>query len=132
MKTRSWKIAITGLGAFIILATVIFRTATGKSIGFNEIVTLGAVMMLFMSAMTWGTKEDKDGIREDEELGRRITEQSSRLGYFLLTFFILVAVGIDQWIHEEPSLLLLSLLGVSMITLPLIEWIQVRKYRTWE
>lgn len=77
----------------------------------------------FLSALTWGTKEDRDGVREDEELGRRITEQSSKVGYFILTLFILVAVGIDQWVHEKPSLLLLSLLGLSIVTLPFIEWV---------
>ncbi|MEO2207059.1 hypothetical protein ABGV42_25415 [Paenibacillus pabuli] len=132
MKIKHWKTAITGVAAFIVLTTVIYRTATGKDIGFNDIASLGAVTLLFLSALTWGTKEDQDGVREDEELGRRITEQSSKVGYFLLTLFILVAVGIDQWAHEEPSLLLLSLLGLSMVTLPFIEWVHMRKYRAAE
>ncbi|MFK0523346.1 hypothetical protein ACINKY_14140 [Paenibacillus illinoisensis] len=132
MKMKHWKMTLTGAAAFIVLATVIYRTATGKDIGLNDIASLGAVTILFLSALTWGTKEDRDGVREDEELGRRITEQSSKVGYFILTLFILVAVGIDQWVHEKPSLLLLLLLGLSMVTLPFIEWVHMRRYRTTE
>ncbi|QLG39559.1 MULTISPECIES: hypothetical protein [unclassified Paenibacillus] len=132
MRSRNWIIGITGLSALLVLGMVIYRTAFGKSVGLGEMVTLGAIMMLFMSTVTWGTKADQDHVREDEELGRKITEQSSKLGYFLLTFFILIAVAIDHWMHEEPSLLLLSLLGLSMVILPFLEWIQMRKYRLSE
>lgn len=52
MRSRHWTIGITGLSALLVLGMVIYRTAFGKSVGIGETVTLGAIMMLFMSTVT--------------------------------------------------------------------------------
>ena len=66
---------------------------------------------------------------QEEELGQRITEKSSKISYFILTFFILGAVAADQLINDTINIFLLVLLGLAMITLPFIEFLVARRYR---
>lgn len=129
MSTRKIGAVIFGLGALIVIGFTIYKISTGKDVGFNEILSIACLVMIFLTNITWGTKEEKDGILQEEELGKRITEKSSKAGYFLLTFFILIAAVADQLIHGTTSIFLLLLLGLAMITLPFIEFIIARKYQ---
>ena len=118
-----------GIATLIVMGFTIYKIFAGKDVGFNEIITIGALLMIFLSAITWGTKEAKDGILQEEELGQRITEKSSKISYFLLKLFIFLAVVADRFINETINIFLLLLLGLSMITLPLIEFLVAKKYQ---
>ncbi|UPO89933.1 hypothetical protein [Niallia sp. Man26] len=129
MKTRTIGTIIFGLASIVVVGFTIYKISIGKETGLNEVITIGALLIGFFSTMTWGTKEEKDGILQDEELGQRITEKSSKISYFLLTLFIFAAVFIDNILNETLNILLLLLLGLSMITLPFIEYLYSRKYQ---
>ncbi|WP_235440469.1 hypothetical protein [Paenibacillus sp. DMB20] len=89
MSARKIGAVIFGLGALIVIGFTIYKISAGKDVGFNEIITIACLVMIFLTSITWGSKEEKDGILPGEELGQRITEKSSKVGYFLLTFFYL-------------------------------------------
>src|SRR5690625_4185706 len=91
MRTRKIGAIIIGAATLIVIGFSIFKIITGKEVGFNEVIVIGTLLMMFFSAITWGNKEEKDGILQEEELGQRITEKSSKISYFILVFFILVA-----------------------------------------
>ncbi|QVY62114.1 hypothetical protein [Cytobacillus gottheilii] len=129
MKTRKIGSVIIAIATLIVVGFTIYKIIVGKDVGFNEVITIGALLMMFFSAITWGTKEEKDGILQEEELGQRITEKSSKVSYFLLTFFIFGAVVADKFINETINIFLLLLLGLSMITLPFIEFLVTKKYQ---
>ncbi|MEC1261717.1 hypothetical protein P9D34_14875 [Bacillus swezeyi] len=129
MSTRKIGSVISGIAALIVVGFTIYKIIVGKDVGFNEVMSMGALLMIFFSANTWGTKEEQDGILQEEELGQRITEKSSKVSYFLLTFFIFGAVVADQFINETINIFLLLLLGLSMITLPFIEFLVAKKYQ---
>ncbi|KAA6453477.1 hypothetical protein [Bacillus swezeyi] len=129
MSTRKIGSVISGIAALIVIGFTIYKIIVGKDVGFNEVMSMGALLMIFFSAITWGTKEEQDGILQEEELGQRITEKSSKVGYFLLTFFIFGAVVADQFINGTMNIFLLLLLGLSMITLPFIEFLVAKKYQ---
>ncbi|MED2978644.1 hypothetical protein P4284_18310 [Bacillus swezeyi] len=129
MSTRKIGSVISGIAALIVIGFTIYKIIVGKDVGFNEVMSMGALLMIFFSANTWGTKEEQDGILQEEELGQRITEKSSKVSYFLLTFFIFGAVVADQFINETINIFLLLLLGLSMITLPFIEFLVAKKYQ---
>ncbi|WP_307893780.1 hypothetical protein [Bacillus swezeyi] len=129
MSTRKIGSVISGIAALIVVGFTIYKIIVGKDVGFNEVMSMGALLMIFFSAITWGTKEEQDGILQEEELGQRITEKSSKVSYFLLTFFIFGAVVADQFINETINIFLLLLLGLSMITLPFIEFLVAKKYQ---
>ena len=129
MSKRRIASILFGLATLLVVGFTIYKITVGKDVGLNEVITISVLLMMFLSTLTWGTKEGKDGILQDEELGRKITEKSSKIGYYLLTFFILIAVAADNFINETINIFLLLLLGLSMITLPLIEFFVAKRYQ---
>ncbi|MFD0770118.1 hypothetical protein ACFQZ1_15175 [Bacillus sp. CGMCC 1.60114] len=129
MRTRKIGSIIFGISILIVIGFTIYKIIVGKDVGFNEVITISCLVMMFFSSITWGTKEEKDGILQEEELGQRITEKSSKVSYFILTFFILGAVVADKFINGTTNIFLLLLLGLSMITLPFIEFLVAKRYQ---
>ncbi|WP_019637034.1 hypothetical protein [Paenibacillus fonticola] len=129
MSTRKIGAFLFGVATFIVVGFTIYKMVTGKEVGFNEVVTIGVLLMMFFSTMTWGNKGEKDGIMPEEELGRSIVEKSSKISYYILTFFILVAVGADQVVHGSINVFLLAVLGLAIIISPIVEFLVARKYQ---
>ncbi|WP_208586160.1 hypothetical protein [Gracilibacillus suaedae] len=128
MKKRIIAGLIVGITALVIIGFTVYKVFTGKDVGFNEIISIAIVMSMFFSTITWGTKEDNDGIFQDEELGKKITEKSSKISYFLLMLFLLGAVMADELVNGTINIFLLLVLGLSMITLPFTEYLVAKKY----
>jgi len=129
MKTRKIGAIIIGIAILIVIGYSIFKIITGREVGFQEVIVIGTLLMMFFSAITWGNREEKDGILIDEELGQRITEISSKISYFILVFCILVAVAADELVNGTINIFLLAILGLAMIILPLVEYLVSKKYQ---
>lgn len=129
MKTRKIGAIIFGTATLIVIGYSIFKIITGREVGFQEVIVIGTLLMMFFSAITWGNREEKDGILIDEELGQRITEISSKISYFILVFCILVAVAADELVNGTINIFLLAILGLAMIILPLVEFLVAKKYQ---
>lgn len=129
MSTRKIGAIIIGLAALIVIIYTIYKVLAGQEVGFNEIIVISTLVMMFFSAITWGNKWEKDGIYQDEELGQRITEKSAKISYFILLVIILLAVALDQWINGTVNVFLLAVLGLAMIILPMVEYFVARKYQ---
>lgn len=120
---------IFGIATIVVIGYSIFKVMTGKEFGFNEITTIAILLMMFFSAITWGNKEEKDGVYPKDELGQRITEKSSKISYFILVGLILIAVFFDELVNGTVNIFLLIILGLSMIILPLVEFIVSKEYQ---
>ncbi len=129
MSTRKTGAVIIGSAALIVIGWSVFKIAAGKEVGFNEVITIGGLLMMFFSAVTWGNKEEQDGILQEEELGQKITEESSKISYFVLLFVILLAVAADKAVNGTINVFLLLVLGLAMITLPFVEFLVAKKYQ---
>ncbi|MEW4282164.1 hypothetical protein [Priestia koreensis] len=129
MSTRKISAMIIGIATLVVIGYAVFKFLTGKEVGFNEVVTIGALLMIFLPTITWGSKEEKDGILQEEELGQRITEKSSKISYFTLLCFIWIAVAADKLINGTINVFLLAILGLAMFTLPLVEFLVAKKYQ---
>lgn len=129
MNTRKIDAIIIGTATLIVIGYSIFKIITGKEVGFQEVIVIGTLLMMFFSAITWGNKEEKDGLLIDEEIGQRITEKSSKVSYFILIFFILVALAADELVNGTINVFLLAILGLAMILLPLVEFWVAKKYQ---
>lgn len=129
MKSRKLGGLIFGGAALIVIGFSIFKFAIGKEVGFQEVIAISSLLMMFFSAITWGNKEDQDGILIDEELGQKITEKSSKISYYVLVSLILVAVAADEWINGTINVFLLVVLGLAMIILPLVEFLYSLKFK---
>lgn len=129
MKSRKLGAIIFGTATLIVICYSIFKIITGKEVGFNEVLAIGSILMMFFSTITWGNKEEKDGILIEEELGQRIKERSSKISYFILLFFILVAVVAEELINGTINIFLLVILGLAMIILPFVEFLVAKKYQ---
>lgn len=129
MKTRKISAMIVCIAALVVIGYSIFKVLAGKEVGFQEVIAIGALLMLFFSTLTWGNKREKDGIYMDEELGQRIIEKSSKISYFILLFLILIAVAADEWVHGNINVFLLALLGLAMVLLSLVEFLVAKKYQ---
>jgi len=129
MNTRKIGAIIFGAATLIVIGYSIYKIVAGEEVGLQEVIVIGSLWMMFFSAITWGNKREKDGIFMDEELGQKITEKSSKISYFILIFFILVAVAADELVHGEINVFLLAVLGLAMITLPSVEYLIAKKYQ---
>ncbi|MFS0576200.1 hypothetical protein AB1K83_11235 [Sporosarcina sp. 179-K 3D1 HS] len=129
MSTKRIGGIIFGTATLGVIIFTIYKLVAGKEIGFNEIGSIGVLLMMYFSAITWGTKEEKDGILQEEELGQRITEKSAKISYFVLLVFILIAVAADQFVNGASNIFLLIILGLAMCTLPFVEFLMARKYQ---
>lgn len=129
MKTRKIGAIIFGTATLIVIGYSIFKIITGREVGFQEVIVIGTLLMMFFSAITWGNREEKDGILIDEELEQRITEISSKISYFILVFCILVAVAADELVNGTINIFLLAILGLAMIILTLVEFLVAKKYQ---
>ncbi|WP_409972910.1 hypothetical protein [Bacillus sp. Bva_UNVM-123] len=106
-----------------------FILIAGENVGFNEIISISLLLMMYFSAITWGTKESKDGIMQEEELGRRINEKSSLISYYVLPVLILLAMVVDQWMNGTVNIFLTAILGIGVITQPFVAYLIARKYQ---
>lgn len=129
MNSRKLGAIIFGTATLIVICYSIFKIITEKKVGFQEVIVIGTLLMMFFSAITWGNKEEKDGILIEEELGQRITEKSSKISYYILVFFILAAVAADELVNGTINVFLLAILGLAMITLPFVEFLVAKKYQ---
>ncbi len=129
MSTRKIGAIIFGTATSIVIGFSVFKVFIGKEVGFNEIMVIGTLLMMFFSTITWGNKEEKDGILQEEELGQRITEKSSKISYFILLFLILAAVSADKFVNGTINIFLLGILGLAMVTLPFVEFLVAKKYQ---
>lgn len=120
---------IFGVTTLIVIGFTIYKALSGQTIGSNEILSIGIVLSMYISTITWGTKGAEDGILQEEELGQRITEKSSKVSYILITIFILIATFADQQINGNVNIFLLILMALSLITLPFIEYLYTKKYQ---
>ncbi|OXM15045.1 hypothetical protein [Paenibacillus herberti] len=129
MNTRKIASILLCVAALVVIAFTIYKLNIGKQVGLNEVISISTLVMMYFSTITWGSKHNKDGILQEEELGQRITEKSSKIGYLILVVLILGAVALDELINNNVNVFLLALLGLSMILLPMIEFLYSRKYR---
>ena len=128
MSVKKIGTIIFGCASLIAIGYAIYKYLQGGDIGFNEIIPICLLIMMFLSGLTWGKKQEDDGILQEEELGQKITEKSSKIGYLILTVLILFVIGIERAITGENSIYLIVVLGLAMITLPLVEFFVSRKY----
>ena len=128
MTVKKFGSILFGLASIGVLMYSIFKVAQGDQIGFNEVFTFSLLLMMFLSSLTWGNKSEDDGILQEEELGQKITEKSSKIGYLILTVLIIFVIGIERAITGVNSIYLIVVLGLAMITLPIVEFIVSRKY----
>lgn len=126
---RKRKVSVFGIATMIVLADMIYRIFTGKNVGFHEIVAMGIFLMMFLSAITWGNKVEKNGILQEEELGQKIKEKSSKISYSILLFIILLAVFADKIVNGTINIFLLIVLGLTMVILPFVEYLVAKKYK---
>ncbi len=129
MSTRMLTALLSGIASIIVVGFTIYKIWIGKEVGFNEVSAIGGLLIMFLTAITWGSKEEKDGILQEEELGQKIIEKSSKISYFLLMIFVFLAAVIDKLVSGSINIMLLLLLILSMITLPFVEFLVAKKYQ---
>lgn len=129
MTTRKWGAALFGAGTAIAAGFTVYKWLTGQSVVFSELTSTAILLGSFLSAITWGSREEGDGPAQDEELGRHITMKSAKISYFILTGLLLAALAAEKWAFGRENMALIVVTCFSMIVLPLTEWIVSRQYR---
>ena len=127
MTKRRIGAVLFGIATVVAIGYTVYKALRGSEIGFNDIAIIGMLMTIFLSSVTWGTSS-ADGITPEEELGKEITEKSSKVSYYLLLLFIFVVVAAEQWLTGTISISMLIVLALAMITLPFVQFLVARKY----
>ncbi|MGG4493685.1 hypothetical protein [Brevibacillus reuszeri] len=117
------------MASVIIIGFTIYKWIIGDTVSFNEIMSCSIVLSSLLSAITWGSREEGDGPSQEDELGQHITYKSAKISYFVLMALLLLALVADKWIFGRENMTLLLVFAISMIVLPLTEWIVSKQYR---
>ncbi|CEI82671.1 hypothetical protein BN997_02556 [Oceanobacillus oncorhynchi] len=123
------EISVFSIVTLVVLANIIFKITTGKNIEFFEIMAMSVFSMFLLYALTWGNKEEKNGIFQDEELGKRITVIASKISYTILYFVIMIAVLADKIVNGTSNVFLLAVFVSAMIIFPLVQYLVSKKYK---
>jgi len=126
---KKYAVSVFGLVLLILLINLIYKLFAGRAIDMFEIMAIGVISMFLLFAITWGNRQDKDGIFQDEELGKRIIEQSSKISYIILYFLILAAVLADKIVNQTSNAFLVFVLIAAMIVFPITQYLISRKYQ---
>jgi hypothetical protein len=125
-KTKSTFFIIITI---LLMGLTIYDIVVDKNVGFFPIAQLAVLIILFFSMFTWGEKNKSDGILPNEELGKQVTNQSSNIAYKILIVVIFCLILVDKFLNNSINLLLLIAFFFSLITLPLIEFVNSKKYQ---
>lgn len=85
MSIRKIGGIIFGVATLIVIGFTIYKLTAGEKVGFNEIISISLFLMMYFSTITWGTKESKDGIMQEEELMKKV--RLLAITFFLCSFF---------------------------------------------
>ncbi|PAV30722.1 hypothetical protein CIL05_06365 [Virgibacillus profundi] len=129
MIKRRNLMRVFGVAALIMIANIIYKISSDKNVDVFDVLSLGTFVLMFISTITWGNKEEKNGLYQGDELGQRIMEKSSKISYTILLFTIMVAVFADKFVNGTVNLFLLLVLGFAMITYPFVEYFIAKKYK---
>lgn len=129
MNRRKLGAIIFGILLLTAIGYTINQFLDGKNVGFTEIYIIALLAGALLSALTWGSKKNQDGILQNEELGQSITEKSSKISYYILTLLIIIAMVIDHLVNGITNIVLVSLLGLAVVLLPFVEYLVARRYQ---
>ncbi|WP_312654624.1 hypothetical protein [Proteiniclasticum sp.] len=129
MIKRRNLMRVFGVATLVLIANIIYKIALGKTIEMYDVLAMGTFVMMFVATITWGDKEEKKGLYQEDELGQKIIEKSSKISYTILLFIIMLAVFADKIVNGTVNLFLLLVLGFAMITYPLVEYFIAKKYK---
>lgn len=102
---------------------MIFKIMRGEKTGFHEFLFFSTLLILLLPSTT--SKGEND-----EEKKREAFEKSAKISYFLLLSLLLVAVIVDEMLTGEINTLLAIVLTIGMATLPVIEFLMMKKSRS--
>ncbi|WP_368652687.1 hypothetical protein AB4Y30_13115 [Ornithinibacillus sp. 4-3] len=127
--SKKVEISLFSIVTLILLANIIYKLTMGKEIEFYEIIAMGVFSMFLLYAITWGNKAEKNGILQDEELGRKITETASNISYTILYFVILAAILADKLVNGTSNVFLLAVFIFALIIFPFVQYLVAKKYK---
>ncbi|EWH22270.1 hypothetical protein [Bacillus haynesii] len=123
MSTRKIGAIIIGIATLFAIAYTTYKMMSGKDVGFNEIITISILFMMFFSVMAREDKKEKED--RSDELGHK---NSAKISYFILLFVILLAVFADQLVNGTVNIFLLAVLGLGMVIFPVVEYLVAKKH----
>lgn len=126
----SKKKTVLFLVTLVILASLtIISMIFENNVTFFSIVQLAILMIMFFSYFTWARTTEDERPVPDDELGEKITMESGLVSYKILIVLIFGFICLDYFLHESANLLLIVLFAITLVTLPIIEFMKARSYR---
>ncbi|HLU23614.1 hypothetical protein [Lederbergia graminis] len=127
--TKKSQIAVFGVATLVMLANILYKMFAEKEVDFYEMIALGVFSTFLLQAITWGTRKENNGILQDEELGQKIVEQSSKISYTVVYFLLLAAILTDKLVNGTSNIFLLATFILAMITFPIVQFMVSRRYQ---
>ncbi|GGG14292.1 hypothetical protein GCM10007425_05690 [Lysinibacillus alkalisoli] len=129
MRIRVLKIGVTSFALTIVVAYIGVKIMKAQAINLTDVATVGVLTGLLFSSMTWQEKDEEGGIQQNEKIGRRIQGQSTKISYYILLVVILGAAVIEQVTYHMVHPTTLMIMGMSLILVPVVDFILVRKHQ---
>lgn len=120
---------IVFLISFVILTSgVITSMVIENYINFFSIVQLALLLIMFFSYFTWSQSGKDEKLIPNDELGKKVTMESSLVSYKILTILIFLFICFDKLINEKSNIELIIIFALALIILPIIEFFKAKSY----
>lgn len=129
MRISVLKIGVTSFALTIVVAYIGVKIMKAQAVNLTDVATVGVLTGLLFSSMTWQEKDEEGGIQQNEKIGRRIQGQSTKISYYILLVVILGAAVIEQVTYHMVHPTTLMIMGMSLILVPVVDFILVRKHQ---
>ncbi|MFS0839964.1 hypothetical protein [Paenibacillus sp. 1P03SA] len=83
-KTPKRRLIAAGFGltSLVVIGFTLNKCWSGEPVGTSELTSIAAALAAMFGALTWGSKEEGEGIMQEEEMGRHIRQRQSGLFYY--------------------------------------------------
>ncbi len=112
----------------VVISALIASMIIEKNITFFSIIQLALLLIVFFSYFTWSKSGKDEKLIPDDELGKKVTTESSLISYKILTILIFLFICFDKFMNGDPQIELIILFALSLIILPIIEFFKARSY----
>jgi len=120
---------IVFLISFIVLTGgVITSMVIENYINFFSIVQLALLLIMFFSYFTWSQSGKDEKLIPNDELGKKVTLESSSISYKILTILIFLFICFDKFKNGEPNIDLIIIFALALVILPIIEFFKAKSY----
>lgn len=122
------KTIIFLVSLIVLTVGVVTSMVVENYVNFFSIVQLALLLIMFFSYFTWSQSGTDEKLVPNDELGKKVTMESSLTSYKILTILIFLFICFDKLKNGEPNIDLIIIFALALVILPVIEFFKAKSY----